>query len=284
MRFRSRLGTPSDRTWQRRVIWLCGGLGICVLSLQLLARGVVPALLTNDSERSNDVTSNRWRPDVADLETSDSDGQSPNVRVASDQQQRVFTNAKRERGTSQQQTVFESSRWNRNLQPPEDMTISPELLAAIKDNSVGIRDAERDVYALLLRRMTKASDRDLASAAKTISYSVVMADSKRLIGSIIRVKGEVRRIVALPHSPDSTLPQLYEAWLFNEDSGRNPYRIVFMDRSELLPIADELKPVLRVEATGYYFKRYGYATVDARLHVAPMIVAKTLKLERRSTR
>ncbi|HLQ44190.1 MAG TPA: hypothetical protein VK137_05645, partial [Planctomycetaceae bacterium] len=64
-------------------------------------------------------------------------------------------------------------------------------------------------------------------------------------------------------------------WLFTADSGLNPYRIVGTSLPEGVSFGDQLDPPVRVRATGYFFKRYSYATVGD-YHTAPLLLAKTL--------
>lgn len=248
MRFRSRSSQTLATVMQRRLIALIGGLGGCVILLQLLAQGRVPALLTGvahdpqaESRRLN------MKPSLGDENYHDS------VLAL--------------RFVAAQEPSLEL----------DDLAIDAELLESIRDNSVGIRESERDLYFLLLRRLRGTPDAVLNRTAQPIAFNVLMTDSKQYLGRVLRVKGEVRRVTRIATAPDRDLPELYEVWLFSSDSGLNPYRIVCSSLPDEIPVGDELPNHLRVQVEGYYFKRYGYATADGRLHVAPLILAKTMQ-------
>ncbi len=256
MRFKSRSPQNITTVMQRRLIALVGGLGACLILLQLLAQGRVPALLTGDAADPLAATRHlNLKPDLSDDESE----QSPSlVRVASAQEAKSEAN--------------------------DGLAIDAELLEVIKDNSVGIRDSERDLYFMLLRRLQTESEEAVNRAAQSISFNVLMTDSKKYCGQLLRVKGEARRIVPLPPQADRNLPQLYEVWLFTADSALNPYRIVCSSLPEGMPTGDDLKTAPKVQVVGYYFKRYGYATADGRLHVAPLVLSKTLQWQRTTPR
>lgn len=254
MRFHIRSKTTSTRTVQRRLVWVLGGLGACVIGLQFLAQGRIPALLTGvAADPQAEHRALRLQADLGD----DLDGEqraAPEVREAEPARQPVAA--------------------------ADDLAIDAELLTVIKDNSVGIRDSERDLYFMLLRRLRHESEAVVSKAAHSVAFNVLLSDSKKFLGRVIRVKGEARRIVPMPTPPERDLPQLYEVWLFNSDGGLNPFRIVCSELPPNMPTGDELPKNIRVEVSGYYFKRYGYATADGRLHVAPLVLAKSMQWQR----
>jgi len=251
MRFRSRSSQTLTTAMQRRLIALIGGLCGCVIVLQLLAQGRVPALLTGVAHDSQPETRHLdMKPELSDEERIHSQSLWP---IAAAQEQPI-----------------ESA----------NLAIDSELLEGIQDNSVGIRDSERTLYFMLLRRLRTESDSALHRAAQPIAFNVLMVDSKKYLGRVLRVKGEVRRITPLAAAPDRDLSKLYEVWLFTADSGLNPYRVVCSSLPDGMPTGEKLPNNMRVEVTGYYFKRYGYATADGRLHVAPLLLAKSMQWPR----
>lgn len=256
MRFRSRFSQNSTTAVQRRLIALFGGVGACLILIQILAQGRVPALLTGGSADPHAETRHlKLRPNIGDEEHGD------------------FTNL-----------VRVTAAQERTALPAEGLEIDAELLEVIKDNSVGIRDSERDLYFMLLKRLMTESHSDMEKAARPIAFNVLMADSKKYLGQVLRVKGKVRRISILPSQADRDLPQFYEVWLFASDSGPNPYRIVCSSLPAELQAGDSQKSNPQVQVVGYYFKRYGYSTADGRLHVAPLLLAKTVQPQRSEQR
>ncbi|MDA1251073.1 MAG: hypothetical protein O2820_17800 [Planctomycetota bacterium] len=156
-----------------------------------------------------------------------------------------------------------------------DLIIDPELLAQIKDNSVGIRDSERDLHYFML---AKARDTPLEmlekSARDDVAFSVLMNESPKFIGQLLTIKGELRGL--RPYGAgrnEHGVDHLYEAWIKTLDAGDNPYRVLCSRIPQGIPQGMEIEPGTVVKITGYYFKRYGYPAHDHRLHVAPLILA-----------
>jgi hypothetical protein len=161
-----------------------------------------------------------------------------------------------------------------------DFSLAPEQIARIRDNAVGIRSAERDVYHDTLARVREIPLKKQQEAARDdVAFAVLMTESQEFIGRLITVKGEIRRLIAIPPGRnDHGIEDLWEAVMFNADSGsENPYLIRFTKLPEGIPTGMQLQSGTLVEVTGYYFKRFGYPTHDHRLHVAPMVLARTLK-------
>jgi hypothetical protein len=156
-----------------------------------------------------------------------------------------------------------------------DLTIDPELLAQIKDNSVGIRDSERDLHYFML---AKARDTPLEmleqSARDDVAFAVLMSESPKFIGQILTIKGELHGLRAYGTGRNEyDVDQLYEAWIMTLDSGNSPYRILCSRIPDDIPQGMDIERGTVVKITGFYFKRYGYPAHDHRLHVAPLILA-----------
>lgn len=156
-----------------------------------------------------------------------------------------------------------------------DLTIDPDLLAQIKDNSVGIRDSERDLHYFML---AKARDTPLATLEKSaradVAFAVLMNESPKFIGQLLTIKGELRRLQPYPTGRNEHgVDQLYEAWIKTLDAGDNPYRVLCSRIPKDIPQGMDIEPGTVVKITGFYFKRYGYPAHDHRLHVAPLILA-----------
>lgn len=165
------------------------------------------------------------------------------------------------------------------LESDNPLFVTAEEIENIQDNTLGIRWAERESYHGLLAR---ARDNPIAdqrkAASDDIAFAVLMNESQQYLGRLVTVKGEIRGIQTSPPGVnDHGIETLYEAWLFNADSGLNPYVIRTTSVPEGFPDGMQLESGLVVEVTGYFFKRYGYLTQDDRLHVAPMILAGGFK-------
>lgn len=142
------------------------------------------------------------------------------------------------------------------------------ILASIKDNTFGIPAAEKPAYDAILAKVRHTSPEDLERLAhKDVPFAVLMLDADRYRGEIVTLEGDIRRINPLVDS--------FETWLFTADSGLNPYRVVLANLPDGVPLGDELLPPVRARVTGYFFKRFSYATANS-FHTAPLLLANTL--------
>ena len=152
-------------------------------------------------------------------------------------------------------------------------SIDKSLLASVTDNTFGVTAAEKVAYDTLLARVRDVPLAELERIAQAdVPFALLMLEAERYRGEVLTVEGEIRRCQQIATSDD---PSSLEAWLFTADSGLNPYRVVFADLPTGVPLGDDLKPPLRVRVTGYFFKRYSYATAND-FHTAPLLLAKTL--------
>jgi hypothetical protein len=154
----------------------------------------------------------------------------------------------------------------------------PELLAVVDDNTMGIRPVESNPYYTVL-----AKARDLPSgvmqkhADADVSFAVLMNQSPQFRGKPITVRGEIRRLLPFTASKNEhDIKDLWEAWLFTEDSGLDPYRIVCTEIPPGIPQGDGRKYAVPVRVTGFFFKIEGYEGRGG-LHTAPLLLAKTLR-------
>lgn len=174
-----------------------------------------------------------------------------------------------------------------NQAPNHETAIDEAILAPIKDNTLGVRRAEKAAHDFILAKARDVPLKELERAARDdVVFAVLMIDSDRFRGKLLTITGELKRLVMLPAAKnDFGLNDLYEAWIANADSGDNLYRVVCTEIPADIP-ADILADILTgelieesvpVRTTGYFFKRFGYATVESRLHVAPLILARSLQ-------
>ena len=154
--------------------------------------------------------------------------------------------------------------------------LDKSILAAIKDNTFGITAAEKPAYDALLAKVRNESLEDLQRVAhKDVPFAVLMLEADRYRGEVVTLEGDVRRIN--PVVDDRQTADSWEAWLFTTDSGLNPYRVILAHLPDGTQTGDALNPPPRVRVTGYFFKRFSYATSND-FHTAPLLIAKTLTL------
>lgn len=152
--------------------------------------------------------------------------------------------------------------------------IDKSLLAAVTDNTFGVTAAEKHAYDTLLAKVRDIPIAELERIAQAnVPFAVLMLEAERYRGELLTVDGEIRRCQPIAASSDELATT--EAWLFSADSGLNPYRVVLTELPVGVPLGDDLKPPFRVRVTGYFFKRYSYATAND-FHTAPLLLAKTL--------
>jgi hypothetical protein len=161
-----------------------------------------------------------------------------------------------------------------STQPP---VIDPAWLADVQDNMFGIRRAEKDSHDRLLALARNCSLDILEQSANwDVDFTVLMLESERFRGKLVGIEGDLRRLMKFPAAEnDYGLADLYEAWVFTRSSGSNPYRVVCTSVPEGLPQGMTIDPAVRVRVAGYFFKRYGYATADGRIHAAPVVLASS---------
>ncbi len=156
--------------------------------------------------------------------------------------------------------------------------IAAEVLAPIVDNTLGLRRKEADAYHLMLSRIHDLPEETAAALARDdVAFTVLMLHPDEYRGTLLAVRGELRRLTEFPASRGSGFDVLYEGWLFTGDSGTNPYRIVFTELPGGVPLGESLHPPLPVQVVGYFFKRYGYVSQGGQ-HVAPLLLARSLRM------
>jgi hypothetical protein len=160
----------------------------------------------------------------------------------------------------------------------EDLSIPPIALAGIEDNTVGIRRAEVDVYHQMLATVRRLpEDLRRQHSDRDVAFTVIMLQPDEYRGRLVGITGELHRLSKLPvMENDVGIDQLYEGWMYTEDSGNNPWQFVCTS----LPEGGDPKVLSlprRIRVEGYFFKRTGYASRGGQ-HVAPTLLARSFEL------
>ena len=252
--------TYLSRRDQFRLLTLVGMIGLIVIAIDVARKPQSWYWLTGDPTKQNRKTEN----------TTDTTKPKIDFRVNTDEGEELPANVVR--------VVEPDVPVGSEPIEPGGVQLTPLEIKQIDDNSVGIRARERDLYYDLLARARDLPDGELKKAARDdVAFAVLMTESRRFLGQVVTVRGEIRRLVPYPAGRNEhRIEGLYEAWLFNYDSGDNPYRVLCTSIPEGIPSGKELPAGTVVSVTGFYFKRYGYPAVGNRLHVAPLILARTL--------
>ena len=274
MRFQQTNRTPYlNRGDQRRLLILVGMIAIMVFAIEFAARPSSWYWLTGrpaDAER-NDIRNEAPPPSTEKIDFR------PDMNESSLGPQVIRVVG----GT----TPADADRYKPGSVAEEspdavhELKLAPELIEQVKDNAVGIRESERDLYYYLLAKTRDVPAANLEQASRpSVAFAVLMNESKDLIGEIITVKGELRRLTAIPAGKNEFgIETIWEGWLFNADSGLNPYCIRMTSIPDGIPTGQELGSGVVVSVTGYFLKRYGYPAQGERLHVAPLVLAKSVR-------
>ncbi|MBI5758843.1 MAG: hypothetical protein HZA46_10035 [Planctomycetales bacterium] len=150
-----------------------------------------------------------------------------------------------------------------------------DLFANVSESRIGIRQDERDAYFTVLAQARDLPLETLEHAARRdLGYVELFNDPESYRGEVIAVAGQLRRLMPVTAEDNSHgFETLYEGWLFTDDSGANPYRIVFSRLPEGLMTGERIRAFVRF--SGYFFKRTGYQNKAGDLHAAPLLLGKS---------
>lgn len=171
------------------------------------------------------------------------------------------------------------------------ISVNPELLESITDNSIGIRFEERNAYfrVLELAMRTPLSEqeenaRDFREARRLSNpryakrkpdqfpaFVDLFQNPDAYRGRPVSLHGVMRKLTKFdPGKNNVDIHELYEGCVYTDDSQSNPAVVVFLNKPEGLTVGGDLTEEVRL--TGYFFKMYGYEAQDV-ARKAPMILA-----------
>jgi len=156
----------------------------------------------------------------------------------------------------------------------QDLRIPKEVFAKINENALFIRHAEGDAYWTVFGKLKETLQTDLERAAlKDVSYTQLFSEPDFYRGRLVTLEGELLQLNKLPHHENpANIETVYEGWLRNADSGKNPYVFHCLDKPVRLMEGNKLSE--KVTVTGYFFKRYQYPAQSGLTYAAPMLLAK----------
>lgn len=176
-------------------------------------------------------------------------------------------------------------------------TAAPDTLEwqSVRHQTIGVRQVEKALYYRLLEQAATASPADLEAKARfwlaerrpqaprTLAkrepfpvFVDLFRHPELYEGRAVTLKGHARAIRSYPAGPNAEgLETLYEAWVYTDDSQSNPAVVVATSASPDLPIGDDVQ--VSIQATGYFFKIYGYRAQDT-TRIAPMILAGKIEV------
>ncbi len=155
---------------------------------------------------------------------------------------------------------------DKSLTPPSEPAssrtatdLNPQLLADVRDNTLGIRNAERESYYRILAHARNLTPDQLQSATNNnVTFAQMFTDPDGYRGRLVTVKGSVKRLYPIKVlQNESGIESVYEAWILTPDSGKNPLLLHCTSIPADIPTGDGLD--LPCRFTGYFFKKYAYA-------------------------
>jgi hypothetical protein len=174
-------------------------------------------------------------------------------------------------------------------------TLNPLLLEKVQDNTVGIEYQERPAYfyGLWLATQVKPANltelaqryRDLRQKQNPRYASKPRSEFPQFVdifqhpeawrGHAVAMSGYLRSLKRYDPGPnDLGINEVYEGWIFTEDSQSNPGVIVFTQKPEGLPLGADITEEIRL--CGYFLKMYGYQAADT-TRKAPLFLAGTVQ-------
>ncbi|MEX0715040.1 MAG: hypothetical protein WD066_00555 [Planctomycetaceae bacterium] len=161
---------------------------------------------------------------------------------------------------------------------PLDRRVIEEGLAAVRDDTFGIRRAERPAYYAILAELREADRAGLRRAARDdVGYKELSEHPERHRGELIAVEGRMKKLLPFKAGEnDHGLTRFYEAWVFTEDSHLDPIRVVCTEVSEGIP-EGEFETLVPVRLVGRFFKIERYAARHEKPHLAPLLLARRLE-------
>jgi hypothetical protein len=172
-------------------------------------------------------------------------------------------------------------------------SINPEVLADVRDDTLGLTPDDREAYFRILKLTEKLDPADLREMAREFREERHAASKYRdrplskfpafvdlfqhpdlYRGRPVTLHGKLRRLISYDAGEnDQGLQQLYEGWFFADESQENPTVVILTQIPEGIPTGADIEE--EAAFTGYFLKMYGYSAQDTTRR-APLILARTL--------
>jgi hypothetical protein len=185
----------------------------------------------------------------------------------------------------------------------QTIEIEQSFFDKVEDKSWDIPGKESRAYYQVLAHVARLSQDVLQREAKTnASLTVLMNAPEVHRGSVLTITGKLRKIRRIPDAipskdlkpastkKDDTEKQpgtpLYDAWIHTTDSDTTLYRVVFSElpkEAGTIEKEKEFDPPLPVRVTGYFFKVQKYAISETTSNLAPLLLAKRLRILKNPT-
>ena len=155
--------------------------------------------------------------------------------------------------------------------------IDKRYLDVVKDNTVGVRRDEAEVFYWLLDHARRVPAATLQRAGdREVQYINLMTEPDRYRGEPVTIEGDLFRLYEFEAGRNRYgVTKVYEGWVFTGDSSHHPYRIVCTSLPNGIEPGENLRKPVRI--TGYFFKREGYRS-NGGVHIAPTLLARRINI------
>ena len=156
-------------------------------------------------------------------------------------------------------------------------------VADVRDDWVSLTRGEARGLAAIAEELRTTQHGTLARAArKDVTFAVLVADSPRYRGQVVRVRGQLRRRLPFVGPAELADMGLTESWVFGDDAGGRAFRILTTNETATglgmdaatLPTGPQFDPV-PVVLDGVFFKRTAYAS-EGGTSLAPLLIARRI--------
>ena len=166
--------------------------------------------------------------------------------------------------------------------------IPPATLAKIKDGPTLPTSAnqglEFDALCEVLVQTWYTSPAAFRKAAwKDIGFGQLFYEPERYRGQVIHIEGRLRLVQRWDPplmAQEAGVPPMYEAAIFDDVSGKNPYIVLVMDPPEGIPLNQKVDATASFD--GYFYKKWQYKAVDSlkptAWREAPLLIGRSLKV------
>jgi hypothetical protein len=160
----------------------------------------------------------------------------------------------------------------------------PGIIRDGRDISIGL--PETTAYSRIVVMAHYTSPAAFRRAARhDLTYAQIFAEPRLYRGEVIHIDGRLKRLARLEPPLEARaqgVSDLYEAWIFNDAYGTNPFCALFTELpASLRPLVGEKKiqGFVEVSMDGYFYKKFRYKAADSRERTArdaPVFIGRTL--------
>ncbi len=156
---------------------------------------------------------------------------------------------------------------------------------------LSIGTLETEAFAEMLVQSHYTSARAFAAAARRdLTYAQVFAEPATYRGQVMHIQGRLGRLSRLdppPLAQAQGVSDLYEAWIFHDAYGLNPFCALFTELPPALRdcLGEKQLPQRDIEVAfdGYFYKKFRYKAADSKANTArdaPVFMGRTLQVLR----